>query len=172
MTENVDLAETFAQMGGTTMEASDGHSLLGLVHGEVPGGWRDAILVEHHGPKPNPDDPDEQNRSSGNPPSYEAMRTPGFLYVEYRDGGREFYDLRSDPDELDNLAGSLSTADLTTLHADLERLKVRYVGFEIGSEFVIGYGLDVDQRYRNLDVIAAYDRDGDPLGGGVEGPAR
>jgi hypoxanthine phosphoribosyltransferase len=56
--------------------------------------------------------------------------------------------------------------------ADLERLKVRYVGFEIGSEFVIGYGLDVDQRYRNLDVIAAYDRDGDPLGGGVEGPAR
>jgi hypoxanthine phosphoribosyltransferase len=56
--------------------------------------------------------------------------------------------------------------------ADLERLGVRYVGFEIGSEFVIGYGLDVDQRYRNLDVIAAYDRDGDPLGGGVEGSAR
>jgi N-acetylglucosamine-6-sulfatase len=123
MTENVDLAETFAQIGGTTMEASDGHSLLGLIHGKVADGWRDAILVEHHGPKPDPDDPDEQNRSSGNPPSYEAMRTPGFLYVEYRDGGREFYDLRSDPNELDNLAGSLSAADLATLHADLERLK-------------------------------------------------
>ena len=48
--------------------------------------------------------------------------------------------------------------------ADLERLGVKYVGFTIGSEFVIGYGLDVDQRYRNLDVIARYDRDGDPLG--------
>jgi hypoxanthine phosphoribosyltransferase len=47
--------------------------------------------------------------------------------------------------------------------ADLERLGVRYVGFTIGSDFVIGYGLDVDQRYRNLDVIARYDRDGDPL---------
>jgi len=56
--------------------------------------------------------------------------------------------------------------------ADLERLKVRYVGFEIGKEFVIGYGLDVDQRYRNLDVIAGYDREGDPLGGGVDGVAR
>jgi hypoxanthine phosphoribosyltransferase len=49
--------------------------------------------------------------------------------------------------------------------ADLDRLGVKYVGFEIGSDFVIGYGLDVDQRYRNLDVIARYDRDGDPLGG-------
>jgi hypoxanthine phosphoribosyltransferase len=49
--------------------------------------------------------------------------------------------------------------------ADLERLGVQYVGFEIGSDFVIGYGLDVDQRYRNLDMIARYDRDGDPLGG-------
>ena len=48
--------------------------------------------------------------------------------------------------------------------ADLERLGVKYVGFEIGSDFVIGYGLDVDQRYRNLDMIARYDRDGDPLG--------
>jgi hypoxanthine phosphoribosyltransferase len=52
--------------------------------------------------------------------------------------------------------------------ADLERLGVRYVGFTIGSDFVIGYGLDVDQRYRNLDVIARYDRDGDPLASSVE----
>jgi hypoxanthine phosphoribosyltransferase len=49
--------------------------------------------------------------------------------------------------------------------ADLERLGVKYVGFEIGSDFVIGYGLDVDQRYRNLDMIARYDQDGDPLAG-------
>jgi hypoxanthine phosphoribosyltransferase len=52
--------------------------------------------------------------------------------------------------------------------ADLDRLGVRYVGFTIGSDFVIGYGLDVDQRYRNLDVIARYDRDGDPLASPVE----
>ncbi len=30
-----------------------------------------------------------------------------------------------------------------------------YVGFEIGSEFVVGYGLDLRQRYRNLPFLAA-----------------
>jgi hypoxanthine phosphoribosyltransferase len=30
---------------------------------------------------------------------------------------------------------------------------VRYVGFDIPSEFVVGYGLDYDQRYRDLPYI-------------------
>jgi N-acetylglucosamine-6-sulfatase len=120
MTENVDLADTFAQMGGTTMSSGDGHGLLGLIRGDIPNDWRNAILVEHHGPKPDRDDPDEQDRASGNPPSYEAIRTPRFLYVEYRDGEREFYDLQSDPYELNNLAGILSAAELATLHAELQ----------------------------------------------------
>lgn len=30
---------------------------------------------------------------------------------------------------------------------------VEYVGFEIGDEFVVGYGLDYNQRYRNLPDI-------------------
>lgn len=49
--------------------------------------------------------------------------------------------------------------------ADLAKLRVKYVGFEIGSEFVVGYGLDVDQRYRNLRFIARYDEAGDALAG-------
>jgi hypoxanthine phosphoribosyltransferase len=40
-----------------------------------------------------------------------------------------------------------------------ERLKVdlpvRYVGFEIANRFAIGYGLDHDERYRNLSYVAA-----------------
>lgn len=35
-------------------------------------------------------------------------------------------------------------------------LDLRYVGFEIPPAFVIGYGLDVAERYRNLPYIAAY----------------
>jgi hypoxanthine phosphoribosyltransferase len=33
---------------------------------------------------------------------------------------------------------------------------LKYVGFTIGSEFVVGYGLDVNERYRNLDAIYSF----------------
>jgi arylsulfatase A-like enzyme len=122
LAENIDLADTFAAMARTTM-ASDGRSLLGLLRGAAPSDWRRAILVEHHGPATGPSNPDTQTTVSGNPPSYEAMRTRSFLYVEYIDGEREFYDLRSDPSELHNLAAGLSTTELETLHAELLRLE-------------------------------------------------
>jgi hypoxanthine phosphoribosyltransferase len=35
-------------------------------------------------------------------------------------------------------------------------LDLRYVGYEIPPDFVVGYGLDVGERYRNLPYIAAY----------------
>jgi hypoxanthine phosphoribosyltransferase len=35
------------------------------------------------------------------------------------------------------------------------QLSCRYVGFEIPDEFVIGYGLDHAERYRNLPYVAA-----------------
>jgi hypoxanthine phosphoribosyltransferase len=34
---------------------------------------------------------------------------------------------------------------------------VRFTGFEIGDEFVLGYGLDYAERYRNLDRVVAGD---------------
>ncbi|MEI7622375.1 MAG: hypoxanthine phosphoribosyltransferase [Actinomycetes bacterium] len=33
---------------------------------------------------------------------------------------------------------------------------LRYVGFRIPDEFVVGYGLDVAERYRNLDDLRVY----------------
>jgi len=34
--------------------------------------------------------------------------------------------------------------------------EVRYIGFTIGDEFVVGYGLDAGERFRNVGDICAY----------------
>lgn len=39
-------------------------------------------------------------------------------------------------------------------------ITIDYVGFEIPDAFVVGYGLDVAQRYRNLPYVAEYAGDG------------
>jgi N-acetylglucosamine-6-sulfatase len=122
ISENIDLAETFATIGGATL-SGDGHSLTPLFSDVAPVDWRTAALVEHHGPNLRGSDPDFQQRASGKPPTYEAMRTAWFLYVEYADGEREFYDLRTDPFELHNLADQLAGATLAQLHRALAAMK-------------------------------------------------
>lgn len=122
MAENIDLAATFAQLGGTSMP-SDGHSLVPLLRGGAPRGWRDAALVEHDGRAAGPSDPDAQTRITANPPSYEAIRTPNFLYVEYRNGQRELYDLTTDPSELDNIIAGVSETTRRLLHDKLSALE-------------------------------------------------
>lgn len=37
--------------------------------------------------------------------------------------------------------------------------EIRYVGFEIPDRFVVGYGLDHNERFRNLPYVAALDGD-------------
>jgi len=37
--------------------------------------------------------------------------------------------------------------------AELKELSADYIGFVIENEFVVGYGLDYDQRYRNLPFV-------------------
>ncbi len=41
-------------------------------------------------------------------------------------------------------------------------IPIRYVGFEIPNRFAIGYGLDLDERYRNLSYVAALAEPGEP----------
>ena len=38
-------------------------------------------------------------------------------------------------------------------------LPTRYVGFEIEDRFVVGYGLDYAERYRNLPFVAALEKE-------------
>jgi hypoxanthine phosphoribosyltransferase len=51
--------------------------------------------------------------------------------------------------------GSLEVCALMTKPERREiEVPVRYVGFEIPNKFVIGYGLDFAERYRNLPYVA------------------
>lgn len=55
---------------------------------------------------------------------------------------------------------SLEVCALLTKPARREiDVPVRYTGFEIPNEFVIGYGLDFGERYRNLPYVAVLDPD-------------
>ena len=56
-----------------------------------------------------------------------------------------------------------ATLEICALMTKPERreieVPVRYVGFEIPNRFVIGYGLDFDERYRNLPYVGVLDPD-------------
>lgn len=124
MTQNIDLAPTFDRLAGVTPPSSvDGRSLLPLLHARPQPDWRHAVLVEHHGPTTDVKDPDFTNDLAGNPPSYEALRTPTALYVEYVTGEREYYDTRVDPQELDNAIATLSPTQRADYHRALVEME-------------------------------------------------
>ena len=126
VTENIDLAPTFAELGGTQMPGNvDGRSLVPLLRGQTVADWRTVALVEHRGSlnKDAKGDPDSPEPRSGNPPSYEAIRTVTGVYVEYVDGEKEYHDFASDPQELRNTFKSLPSSEQATLHAMLAALK-------------------------------------------------
>jgi hypoxanthine phosphoribosyltransferase len=55
---------------------------------------------------------------------------------------------------MDEGAAAVKTAVLLAKDKDrAEEVEADYVGFEIGDEFVVGYGLDYQGRYRNLPYV-------------------
>ena len=117
--QNIDLAPTFESIGGVTPPATvDGRSLYPLWKGETVA-WRRTALTEHLGLDMFSNDPDFQNPSEANPPSYAALRTATYTYVAYRDGEREFYNRVTDPWELDNVYDTLTKAQVAALNAQV-----------------------------------------------------
>ena len=120
---NIDLAPTLMRLAGLPVPRRvDGQSLVPLLRGRQPVEWRDAVLVEHFGPYFALDDPDRQTANSGNPPTYDAIRTRTGVYIRYETGEREYYDHRTDPHELDNVWDYLSPDEQAGLDATLSRL--------------------------------------------------
>ena len=55
--------------------------------------------------------------------TYEALRLPHSVYLEYTNGEREYYDLNSDPYELTNTYSKLSPGQVAALHSQLDWLE-------------------------------------------------
>jgi N-acetylglucosamine-6-sulfatase len=122
--QNIDLYPTFARLGRASVPPSvDGQSLVPLLGEQVVPIWRDAALVEHHGPDFDATDPDLPPPGSGNPTTYEALRLPESTYVEYANGELEYYDLRTDPYQLTNTASQLTPSERESLHSRLAALE-------------------------------------------------
>ena len=115
---NIDLAPTFAEIAGARLpDFADGRSLLPLLAGGSRD-WREEALLEGFG--------GTGHGSADSVPPFAALRGEDHLYVEYKTGERELYDLAHDPAMLTNLARS---ADKATLAASAKRLaKMRRAG--------------------------------------------
>jgi arylsulfatase A-like enzyme len=115
MSANIDIAPTIAEMAHKkTADFIDGRSLMPFLHpkagAELP--WRKGLLMETG----------YLGRNTY-PLVYRGVRTETFIYLEYEDGELEYYDLIADPYELNNIAQSLDSTVLTSLHTWVEQLK-------------------------------------------------
>jgi N-acetylglucosamine-6-sulfatase len=111
---NIDIAPTISELAGIQPQLpEDGRSFVPFLQGEQTP-WRHAWLEEFLGK--------DMLHESG-PPPYVAVQTRRNLYVEYKNGWRELYNLKKDPWELNNIAGSARTKPLQwALSGDLARL--------------------------------------------------
>jgi N-acetylglucosamine-6-sulfatase len=122
--QNIDLCPTFTGLGFAAAPPHvDGRSLAPLLRGEKVDVWRTLALVEHRGPVRGVTDPDLPGIRSGNPTTYEAIRMPTSLYVEYADGEKEYHDLVADPYELHNTFAALPADRKAALHTVVEAVK-------------------------------------------------
>ena len=120
---NVDLAPTFAALGAAkTPRFVDGRSLEPVLHGKSGGDPRTAVLVEQYtnggGGRGR-----GGGRGGGVPPTYAAIRTDRYTYVEYVTGERQLFDLRADPDQLHNIVSTTDRKLVRGLAKQLSALK-------------------------------------------------
>lgn len=121
MTSTIDLAPTIATvLGAAVPNWVDGRDLLPLIASPASAPWRTGVLTENL-KATLPGDPDYSDFEA---PAYQALRTEDYLYVSYGDNGVALYDLRTDPQEINNVLRSTSPEVVARLAAQLAALSV------------------------------------------------
>ena len=107
MVQNIDLAPTLIEMARQSVpSAMHGTSLLPLLRGEAVSRWRDAIYY-HYQMKENP------GRTSHLVARHFGIRTQRFKLICYYDLDQwELFDLKSDPEEMNNVYESRQMRDV------------------------------------------------------------
>jgi arylsulfatase A-like enzyme len=146
---NIDIAPTIADMANVdAADFVDGRSFLPILkteNGTVPD-WRKGLLIEigyiSNDPfslNPQnislsstedipvfveyPDSKHDEYLAQAEGGSFRGFRTETYLYAEYENGELEFYDLTTDPYQMENIAATLDPELLARLHFQLESLK-------------------------------------------------
>lgn len=131
---NLDLAPTLATLARATVpDTVDGRSFDAVLTANPPSAanWRKDFLIEFLAA-----DGGGSESSTGGPvraqataarfmPDYFGLRAESQTYVEYTTGETELYDLKADPDQVQNLTttGGTDAATLATLSARVAALK-------------------------------------------------
>ncbi len=112
---NADLAPTIVDAANADPGlVMDGRSLLGVIDHPASDMDRELLIEE----------PGGLAGVHAWGPGFEAIRTPRYIYVEFKDDQPELYDLKLDPFELQNLVNHPAYASLrATLAARLQKLK-------------------------------------------------
>lgn len=119
MTSTIDLGPTITSLLDARAPGwTDGRSLVPLLEDPEGFPWRTGVLLESLAIA-GPGDPDFTGFDA---PQFRALRTPGWLYVEYSGGEVGLYDRVNDPAELDNVVARTSPLVVAQLRAQLRAL--------------------------------------------------